>query len=251
MKTKNGSKILLDIERVLDAFPIRKDMAILVPIFLMIWLFSPIIILFGESGGRHIGWRAFFYSLGFVSVLAVFYRLLLLKLRHPMSLQLISQTFISPITMLWSSYFWFLNMSGVSYLDVWFIPVVWVLVEINAYYISCKNSDADLIAYFRTRFRKGKNDSYLFFHEPNFMQKIKGTRHITRWLYWLENGGGILIMIVGPAFFITSAALRDNFDPRFAIAGGILFFLGIGMRYVSTEFYTLRRGLKLKQEGRF
>ena len=77
------------------------------------------------------------------------------------------------------------------------------------------------------------------------------TLNMARWLYWLENGGGMMILIIGPVLFITSATLKNNFDPRFAIVGIIFFFLGMGVRFVSTEFHTLRRGLKLKREGKF
>lgn len=251
MKTKDGKKILLDIEKVLQAFPMRKGMTIAVPIFLMIWLFSPIIIFFGSTYGQMIGWSIFFYTSIFILALSVLYRVLLLRFNHPLSLQFMSHTACSPLIMLCSSYFWFLNMSEISYLDIWFIPVIWIMTEANAFHIAYKNSDSDLIAYFCTRFRKDGNGNFLFYHEPNFMNKIKGTKHIPRWLYCLENGGGMALMIIGPVLFITSAALKNNFDPRFAIVGGINFFLGVGMRYVSTEFYTLRRGLKLKQQGKF
>ncbi|BFM48490.1 hypothetical protein [Marinomonas sp. THO17] len=250
MKTKNGKKILLDIEKVAKIRPIKT-----IPIFtsfgIFLFLYLPLAAFVGLKLGGDCGWTLFYIAMFVIPVAGIFMHFSLIKHRHPMAINIFSYTCVSPTSFYASSFFMFACISGVSLWDLWFIPVLWLVVELNAYRLSRRNTDEMLITYFRRQFRLDESGNYLFYLENGFVGRLKETKKVPNWLYWLENSGGLLIMIIGPLLFITSAALRDNFDPRFAIAGGIAFLMAPGFRPVSTEFYTLRRALKLKQQGAF
>ena len=250
MKAKDGKRIFLDIEKIQKEKQNLKFFLEASALMFGVLPLGSLLMHIGVKYGSEYGWPTFYTSVFFTVFLWFYLKWLALKFRHPMGI-IIPMLMFSSSTCFMISFLSFGTISGVSLWDIWFIPAIWVLVELNAYRISRQNSDDDLIFYFRKQFRRDIEGNNLFYHQTNFTDRIKGTRDTPRWLYWLENGGGMMIMIIGPVLFITSATLKNNFDPRFAIVGIIFFFLGLGLRYVSTEFYTLRRGLKLKQEGRF
>lgn len=251
MKTQDGKKIRLDLEKVALERPGVDSAAVFASLGVLLFLYLPLSLFVGLKIGGDYGWNLFYIALLVIPGAGVLMHFAFIKYRHPMAINILSYTCVSPFSFYSASFFMFACMSGVSLLNLWFIPVLWLVVELNAYRISCRNSDVDLIAYFRRQFKLDEDGNYLFHLENGFLDRLKGTKKISSWLYWLENSGGILIMVIGPLLFISSAALKDNFDPRFAVAGGIAFFIAPGLRFVSTEFYTLRRGLKLKQQGRF
>ncbi|WCN07578.1 hypothetical protein [Marinomonas mediterranea] len=251
MKTRDGKKILLDLEKVALERPGVHSLAVFTSLGVLFFLYLPLGLFMGIKVGGAYSWNLFYFALLAIPAAGVAMHFALTKYRHPMAINIYSYTCISSASFYSAAFFMFACMSGVSCLDLWFIPVLWLAVELNAYRLSSRNSDADLITYFRRQFKLNEDGNYLFHLENTFLYRLKGTKKVPDWLYWLENSGGILIFIVGPGLFITSAVLKNNFDPRYAIAGGIAFLIAPAFRPVSTEFYTLRRALKLKQQGAF
>ena len=239
MRAKDGKKILLDIEKIQKEKPNLKFGLEAGAVSFGILPATVLLMYVGLKHGGEYGWPLFYVSVFATIFLWFFLKWFVLKRRHPMGL-FIPMIIISPFALFSVSFLAFGTMSGVSLWDIWFIPAIWVLVELNAYRISRWNSDDDLIACFRRYFRRDVEGNHLFNHSTSYADRAKGTRDTPRWLYWLENGGGMMILIIGPVLFITSATLKNNFDPRFAIVGIIFFFLGMGVRFVSTEFHTLR-----------
>ncbi|BFM48478.1 hypothetical protein [Marinomonas sp. THO17] len=251
MKTKDGKKIHLDLEKLLLERPGLKLAGGFASFGVFMILYIPLATFIGIKLGGDYGWRLFYFALLAIPAAGFLMHFSLVKYRHPMAINIFLYFCVSPFGFYFTSFFMFACMSGVSLLDLWFIPMLWLVVEINAYRLSYRNSDTDLITYFRRQFTLDEDGNYLFRLDSKLVDHLRASKKVPHWLNWLENSMGILIMIIGPALFITSAVLKDNFDPRFAIAGGIFFFLAPACRFVSTEFYTLRRGLKLKQQGAF
>uniref|UniRef100_A6VUI8 Uncharacterized protein n=1 Tax=Marinomonas sp. (strain MWYL1) TaxID=400668 RepID=A6VUI8_MARMS len=251
MKTIDGKKIRLDLDKVMLERPGVKSIPVFASVGTLLFLYLPLALFVGLKLDSDYGWNLFYFALLAIPAAGILMYFALIKHRHPMAISIGASIVFSPASFYLISFFMFACMSGVSLLDLWFIPILWLVVELNAYRISCQNSDDDLIAYFRRQLKLDAEGNYLFHLENGFLDRLKGTKKVPNWLYWLENSGGMLIMVIGPLLFISSAALKNNFDPRFAIAGGIFFLMAPGCRFVSTEFYTLRRGLKLKQQGRF
>lgn len=251
MKTKDGKKIRLDLDKVLLERPGLNSIGVFASFGIFIFLYMPLAAFVGLKLEGSYGWKLFYFALLAIPLAGILMHFALTKYRYPMTINILSYACFSPASFYLFSFFMFACMSGVSLLDLWFIPILWLVVELNAYRIACRNSDADLITHFRRQFSLDANGNYLFCLDNKLVHHLRVTREVPNWLYRLESSGGMLIMAIGPLLFISSATLKDNFDPRFAIAGGIAFLMAPGCRFVSTELYTLRRGLKLKQQGKF
>ncbi len=251
MKTKDGKKIRLDLDKLVSERAGVQSIPVFISLLILIFLYLPLSLYVGLKLSGEYGWTLFYTVVLAIPAAGILMHFALIKHRHPMAISIGASITISPACFYIASFFMFACMSSVSLWDLWFIPILWLLVELNAYRLSCRNSDEALITYFRRQFSLDNDGNYLFHLENGFLDRLKGTKKVPNWLYWLENSGGMLIMIIGPFLFITSASLKNNFDPRFAIAGGIFFLTAPVFRYISTEFYTLRRALKLKQQGAF
>lgn len=184
-------------------------------------------------------------------LLILFVRYQILKLRNPYAavalVHMINFRFFFA-----QSIFWLL-LSSVHLLWVAFVILAWGISEVAHSYEKRSIDKDTLVRAYSPNFSRNHNGDITY--TPDETQKGELLKVKKNFLITLLDWGAMLglglLILVGPFLFVTSQFYREDFEPRFAIAGAVMFFIAFGFRRFYTRSSFSKRALLLKQDDSF
>lgn len=133
---------------------------------------------------------------------------------------------------------------------IWLVTIVayWALCEIAGATENSAIADQDIEKSFRKSFKTADDGQVFYTPDPKSKEFLHGRRRpvistlVERVAFW---GCGVIVFF-GGSLFLTSQLLRDNFEPRFLMASGMLFFVGGALRSPTLEQKIAVRALRLR-----
>ncbi|MEL6722998.1 MAG: hypothetical protein AAFP10_07240 [Pseudomonadota bacterium] len=251
LETHDGREIILDVDRIKSnavSYSGFLNISWLMP---LIFLFSPAVMLSANKLGGPSGWLLFYLSLFFCIALVIFGRLNFNHIKSPLFAYYISLGSFSPRVFFPSAMLWYANANHPLILEL-FIFGLWVLIEYLAYRKCHVVSNHHIIKAFKANFRLSDTGDILYDStRPRNEKWANSHQDNGSFLYYFENFGGYFLVIFGPIIFIFSQLQRTDFEPRFMIAMIMCLILGLGSRFMLTDYYFVKRIIKLRQKQKF
>ncbi|MDC7218131.1 MAG: hypothetical protein PQJ28_03805 [Spirochaetales bacterium] len=251
MKTIHGQEIVMSDEAMERASGFN-FIACSMPLFLIMSLFPLFMVLHRYE---ILNKKSTFISIIVICIGYALYALItkffFFKKRHPFSIYLIGFPF--HFRNFYASSFFCFIMASTHWIIILFVTLGWLLSELIHFYDQKKISDEEIIKAFRRKFKSCSNGKI------NYTPNDKGTERILKIeennpLNLIDKFGVIgcgIIALAGPFLISASQLYRENFEPRYVIAGTLAFFLGAGVRTFNTRFSLSMRALNLKKKGKF
>ncbi|PKR53975.1 hypothetical protein [Thalassospira marina] len=133
------------------------------------------------------------------------------------------------------------------------VSLGWALSEAIHFHDINSTKNEKIKKAFKTKFQNSADGKIHFTPGDDGAEKILKTKH-PRIIEIIDKttslGGGILVLF-GPLIFSTSFLYRNNFEPRYIIAGTLAFFMGMGFRTFRTRASINMRAIALKKKGYF
>ncbi|MFV0295366.1 MAG: hypothetical protein ACK5JT_04520 [Hyphomicrobiaceae bacterium] len=126
------------------------------------------------------------------------------------------------------------------------IVLMWLISEFVSRHILKGISDQEVIFTFNNSFRKGEFGNILY-NPVNERPKAYFNSSSRGAILWtIEILPAFCLGVLGPYLYLKSFLLRGNLEPRFMIAFAFSLAFAAMTRSVTTEYYLVRRALKLK-----
>ncbi|OSQ46443.1 hypothetical protein [Thalassospira sp. MCCC 1A01428] len=251
MKTIHGQEIVMS-EAAMERASGFNFLACCMPLFLIMSLFP----LFMASYKYEILNKNYIYTtviflISIYTLYAIAIKFLFFEKNHPFSIYLIGFPF--HFRNFYISSLCCFIMASTHWIIIFFVILGWLLSEFIHFHDQKKNSDEKITEAFKKNFKSNPDGKI------HYTPSDKGTENILKieqpTLFNFIDKIGIIgcgiIALTGPFLIPTSQLYRDNFEPRYIIAGTLAFFLGAGVRTFNTKFSLSMRAVKLKKNGRF
>lgn len=226
-------------------------------IFLVMCIMAPVFVMvfrkFHEDHFFSLGvpWLILCVMVAFCFGCVLIIRILFFRLRHPMTyhwVQMLGFSFRMYYvgTLLWLS---LANVDSWAYMVV---IVLWGGAEWMNFYDVRRVSNEEIMQAFKKRFKRHPEGYFLYDPLVN-VKDFQGRSRVT-WIKFrdrFETLGAGIIAFIGPTLIIRSQLYRENFEPRYLMMAGVVLFVAIFSRSMTTEFDIVRRAMKLKQQGKF
>lgn len=126
------------------------------------------------------------------------------------------------------------------------VVLAWLISEFISRRILMKMSDEEVIFTFRNSSRQGERGNIMYnpVAERPTVYFNPSNRGAALWV--IEVLPVFCLGVLGPYLYLKSFLLRDNFEPKFVIVFGFTLAFAAMTRTVTTEYYLVRRALKLK-----
>ena len=150
------------------------------------------------------------------------------------------------------SIFWLL-LSSVHWLWIGLVMLAWVTSEVAHRYEKLSVDNDKLVRAYALNFSKKPDGDITYTPDETHKNDLLEVQK-PFWIALWDKGGMLglgLLVLVGPFLFMRSQLYREDFDPRFAIAGAVMFLIAFGFRRFYTRSSFGRRALLLKQQGKF
>ena len=150
------------------------------------------------------------------------------------------------------SIFWLL-LASVHWLWLALVILAWCASEFAHHYEKSSVNNDEVARSYAQNFSKNFDGYIMYTPDENRKTKSLSVRK-NAFIKILDTGGMLvmsLMVLIGPFLFIRSQLYREDFEPRFVIAGAIMLVLAFGFRRFYTRSSFSRRALLLKQAEKF
>ena len=249
-KYEKRRKVIWDVEKVKSVSPSYSGFANISWLMLAFIVLFPALMLIVDRLEKY-NWSIFCLIIFVFGLVVSASRLNFNKFKNPIFAYYFWLIFFSPRVFFPGAMLWYANTSYPIIFEL-FILALWGFVEYLAYKKCWALSDKSIIKTFKPNFRVNADGDVLYDSTKRRSEKWADPHQSESGvLYYFENFGGYLLAIFGPAIFIFSQLQRYNFEPRYIIMMIICLVLGVGSRFVLTDYYFVKRAIKLKQVEKF
>lgn len=236
--------IILDVVRLKERHPRISAALAFSPIFMITMISSPIVILIGGEVGSYIS--ASIIMLPAILLVAYLWYDVFRK-KSPLSYGRFRLFLFSPRVFFPGALIWMANVQA-AWAGLFLIAAAWAFIEWLSYRRCREITDEQIVSGYRRSFRGSVDGAILY--DPSTAkpsQEMLRDKHSPSRM--IEVLPAAILFFAGPALFIRSQLLREDFEARFLIVTAFAVGLGLATRFVLTDYCVTKRALSLKRQS--
>lgn len=242
--TKVPRRVLLDLEGLKVGKPELSSLYYASPLVPGIFTLAPFMFLIGPRLGAGLSLAIVVFT---VFSMIAFLRMLTYVKKNPLGFNILKIVSLSSRTFYLGAILW-AELASFPRIILIFVAALWLFSELISRHIVRKLSDQQVEFTFEKSFKRDKSGDILYNPveerpETHFDSSKRGAV-----LWVVEVLPAICLGVLAPYLYLKSFLLRDNLEPRFMIVFAFTLAFAAMTRTVTTEYYLVRRALKLKAD---